>query len=286
MPLQAVMPNRFQGRLSNWVGTRLTMGTGLTSGGANAYGSYATCITAAAYETFLMEIIVTASNTASAARLGAVTIGVDQAGGTSYTDVIPNLCATSAVSVQSFLGIGYRFLFPLYVPAGASVGAKYTAGTATQSATVGVTTWGQPTAPEQLRCGTYVDSLGFTLATSLGTTVTPGTASQGTWTSLGALPRAAWWFQGGYQFNDSSVTAANEVRVDFGVGASITDLAIVVESDSYSYLTANEQYSVLRYQPNPPVLPSPAGQNVYCRAWAGGGTPESGGNAIAYALGG
>lgn len=280
------MPNRFQGRISNWVGTRLTMGTAMTSGAANTYGSYANAIAATAYETFLMEIIVTATSTAAGSRLGAVTIGVDQAGGTSYTDVIPNLVATSAVSVQAFLGIGYRYLFPLYVPAGASVGAKYTAGTLTQGGSVGITMWGQPTAAEQLRCGTYVDSVGFTQATTLGVSVPPGIATIGTWTSLGALPRDAWWFQYGYAFNDGNVTAGNSVRTDLAVGSSITALAMLAESDSYSYLTANEQYSVLRWGPQNPVLPSPAGQNMYCRSWCSSAAAETGGYAVGYAMGG
>lgn len=280
------MPNRFQDRISNWAGTRVSVGPTVTSGAANTYGTYTNLLTATAYETFLMEIIISSAFTAGNARNGAVTIGVDQAGGTSYVDTIQHLLCGAATTQQTSIGLGYAYTFPLYVPAGASVAAKYTSTLATQTAVVGLTCWGKPSSPEQVRCGTYVDSIGFNAATTLGVTVTPSLNNTiPTYVSLGALPRAAWWYQAGYMWNDATMTANLQTRVDAGVGSSAANAALVYDDCIYSVLTANEQVSMLR--PGTPYpLPSPAGQNIYCRAWCASATADSGGCAVGYALGG
>ena len=39
------------------------------------------------------------------------------------------------------------------------------------------------------------------------TAVTPGNAADGTWTSLGTTSRDLWWWQVGYQIDNTVVTA-------------------------------------------------------------------------------
>lgn len=195
-------------------------GTSLTPGN-NTYGSYAQVLAGASLTSDAFGILVNfnSNSVSTAARDTIVTIGLDAAGGTSFTDFISDLLCSGASAYVSGVGTGVWYYFPVFVKSGTSIGAK----ASVNNATVGtlrcaVTLFCKPSRPEMIRYGSYVTTFGSTAASSCGTSVTPGTASEGSWTQIGsALTKPHWFWQVGMGINDS--TTSNAVtHLDVGLG--------------------------------------------------------------------
>lgn len=199
--------DEFQWSVSNVDGTRpaANLGTSVTPGN-NTKGSWVQLLTAIAYEAIDVEVRINSGSTSAAARDILVDIGYDPAGGTSYSVLIPDLLGSCAASLTDLGECAYHF--PLKIPVGSTVAAR----AAVNNATVGtvrviINVKGRPAHPAMHKVGTYVVAVGITSASSSGTAVTPGTTSDGTWTSLGSPSKAAWYWQMGFGVNDSTMTA-------------------------------------------------------------------------------
>ena len=195
-----------------------TWGTSVTPGN-NAYGSYAQVLTATSDETYLCRIMISAIGVSGAAKDCLVTIGIDPAGGTSYTDFIVDLSASNAPNLVSLGLLPHIYEFPVIIPSGATVAAKASVNNATVgTARVALTLFGRPSRPELVKAGTFVTTFGSTPASSSGTAITPGTASEGAWTQIGsALTVPLWHWEWGIAVN--SATMANNLHlVDIGLG--------------------------------------------------------------------
>lgn len=183
-------------------------GTSITpSGTANLYTGYTQLIAGAAVvnDVWFIEINVNSAAVSAAARDMIVTIGLDPAGGSSYTDTINHLLVTGASPYTVGTG-GVWYAFPLFIPAGTSIGIKVSQNnTNTTAIRAFVRLHGQPTHPEITPLGYYVETLGADPASSRGTTFTLGTTSDGTYASVGTLTKSAWWFQIGYGVNDATI---------------------------------------------------------------------------------
>lgn len=239
--------NDYKWKLSSQQGVRPAAAYGHTiTPGNNVMGTYVQLISGASLTDDVYFVVVNInSNAVSAAiRDALVDIGVDPAGGTSYTVKIPYLMGSSAAPYNVSHG-GQWYGFPLRIQAGSSIAARAQVNNATVG-TMRVLVWvyGQPRRPETTRTGTFVRSFGEVTATSRGTLVTPGTTAEGAWTQLGvATTEPMWWWQLGYGTADTTMTAAVQ-HADLGAGSAAAKKVIM--EDQQIIITAAEQIS------NPP----------------------------------
>lgn len=202
---------QFEWRLSSRAGVRpsANFGTSVTPGN-NTKGSWAQLLAGAAvlYDVWEIWINIHGGQVSAAARDIIVDIGIDTAGGTSYTVHIPDLIGSAAAFFSTGInavGGGHTYYFPLYIPAGSSIAAR----ASVNSATVGtvrawVRLYGKPRFPELAPRGDKVVAYGITAASSRGTIVTPGTTSEGSYVSLGTTSLDHWWWQLGMGVNDAT----------------------------------------------------------------------------------
>lgn len=263
-----------------------TPGMGVaTTPAQNAYGAYVQLLAAATItdDIWLFEIGVSNIANSGSARDGMITIGIDNAGGTSYTDTIVDLvCGPAGAVGSSAFGTGVSFRFPLRIPAGSSVGVKGSVNSATLTAfSVAIAAWGKPTAPETVRVASWVDTYGASLATSAGTAITEGTASEGADVLIGTLARPCWALE--YGIGCSNGTMVNALmKTDILLGSSSA-----AAQGNFSMFNALSAKSTIESITKPPGLVSVDGQsglNFYGRIQS---TNNNTGHSLAvYAIGG
>lgn len=267
--------------LSNVSATRpaAAWGATVTPGTAGTKGTWASVFTGAQVSTEIFGVLVLISNGSSSAttRNHLVDVGIDPAGGTAYSVVIPDLLGGHAAPIT--IG-GIYYYFPLYIPAGASVAVRAT-GTVATTFNVALTLFGKPRRPDSVMVGQKVVAFGATLATATGTTVTAGTTAEGAWTQLGsATTMPLWWWQAGMTCVDTTMSA-NAHSIDIATGDA-TNKDIVLQ-DVLSIFTAAEQITTL-----PAVYPgfdrTSTGSLVYGRVQCSG-TADSALSMMAYGLG-
>lgn len=282
--LAGAKPNRFNGVITNLSAqpSNTAWGTSITPGN-NSFPAYTEILSDTAYDTYYLEIFLSSFRSSGAARNALVTIGIDHSGGTTYTDQeILYLLASSAASAV-YGGITYRF--PLFIPAGSALAATASVNNATVgTGYVGVRLYGLPTAPEMIRYGTYIESWGETVASSAGTSVTPGTTSEGAWVDLsgGNTTRPYWWWQCGWGSNDASLV--NNIYVlDVGFGDGTTKDLVIRDQMEGNSGTVEEHWR----RPEPDhayVYDAPSGKTVYGRMQCN--ASDAAISMMAYGLGG
>jgi hypothetical protein len=152
-------------------------------------------------------------------------VGIDPAAGTSYTTIIADLMVSCAGDQNP----GISYYFPLHIPAGASIAVRAAVNNATAGTMrVFAVLQGEPRNPDVSRKGHVVESIGITGASSSGTAVTSGTASEGSWTSLGTVTRQAWWWQAGFGVSDSTMVTQT-YGMDLSAGSAGGDTMLIEE---------------------------------------------------------
>jgi hypothetical protein len=265
------------------------LGTSLTSGAAHTLGSTTQVLAALAEDAYGILIVVNGATTTGTARNGLINIRVDPAGGTAWTDLIPNLqTAYAGFLSHATAGLtGYaHYYFPVFIKAGSTVGANYQATQATQTAGVWVTVYGKPSRPGLLRCGSYVEAFGADTANSRGTSVTAGTGSAeaASWTQLGSnTTRPFWWWQLGVSPTDATINVTNAMW-DLAAG-DVTNKDMILENQLHLCHTTETGMGFLNAVNAYREVPS--GVGLYSRVSTNGvagdyATPT----AIAYGVGG
>lgn len=278
-------PDEFAFQASNVSSTRpvSTLGAALTPGN-NAMGTYVQCLTALAQDVYGILIQIHGGNTSAAARDMLVNIGVDPAGGSSYSTLIQELVCTGSVSLN--VGSPISYYFPIWIKAGSTVAAQASVNNATVGTVRVITTvFGQPRNARTLRVGSYCRTFGTTLASSGSTAITSGTTSDGAWTQLGsniATGDALWWWQMGMGYNNAVINGPLIYSADLSIGDG-TNQRIVIADQLYLG-TTSEQIFALGTK-NGCEYRSVPGQGVYGRLQCSG-TPDSGIGLAAYAVGG
>jgi hypothetical protein len=200
--------NAFKGIITNMTGRpAVTWGTQLTPA-QNSYPAYVEILADTAYDCYGIEIFIHSGAYTAEARDILITIGIDHAGGTTYTDCEINHLIATNCGTPLFGGV--RYYFPLFIPAGSAIAAKASVNNATvRTVYVAVKLYGRPTHPELVRAGSYVDTFGAVTAASDGTTITAGGVSEGNWTEVtaGDTTKPYWFWQVGWGANDSSLGA-------------------------------------------------------------------------------
>lgn len=240
-----------------------TIGNSVVPGASSAEGSWTQVASSAniANDVYGIYIQVHTGATSAAAKLHVLDIGVDPAGGTSYSAIISDLvCGNSPSLTQA----GNReFYFPFFIKAGSSVAVRVSGSAATAGTIrVAVRFYGQRSNPTAFPVGTISESLG--VSGTSGTSITPGNASDGSWTSIGATTNALWWWQLGYQVNNTAMTA-EYVYLDLAWGDATNKHTIFrimhggTTSETCGLAAQTQLLWAAAYQP------VPAGTNIYVR---------------------
>ena len=264
-----LMPDRlsaFNFTYDNWgANPSATIGTSVVPGASNAQGSWTQIASSSniAQECFWLYMQIHNGAISTAARPQLMDIGIDPAGGTSYTAFVSDMqIGMSPAITQS----GAReHIFPIRIPAGSSVAVRVRGANATAGAVrIAARFYGAPTNPLAVPVVAFSETLGANTGTSTGTTFTPGNATDGSWVDLGATAKAMWWWQLGYCVNNSTITAEyTYIDVAWGDGSNKHSMFRVMHggttSETCGLSCQTQMLSCAAYNP------VPAGANIYIR---------------------
>ncbi len=200
-----------------------TPGTAVTAGASNVDGATVSLIAAITHD---IEYLVISSSTffTSAANTSTLLdIMIDRAGGTTWetNPVIPDLLSGMLSPYTNKAGCPLMYHFPIWLPSGCSLGARArTAKATTQVGYVAVMAYGGNSNPGSWWCGTNVEAIGITAASSRGTLHTPGvSAAFSAWANLGSpTTQHAKALQFAGQGSGSTSMVASSYMFEFGVG--------------------------------------------------------------------
>lgn len=238
--------------------------------GQNTKGSYSSSLMTVSNDSYLIEIITVLNATGAQARDTIMDVGIDYAGGTSYTVFIADLLESCSEMVA------YRF--PVFIPAGATLACRASVNNATVgTVTAYIRLWQKPTRPENIRYGYVVDSFGVTAATSSGTAVTPGNGSEGAWVSLGSLSHDYFFWEAGLGVNDSTM---NQRRAYLDVAYGDATNKVLLVSDLIAETFSTEM--IMKSAAGIGAI-APSGTTLYVRAMLSG-TLDSSYSMMAYGV--
>lgn len=261
-----------------------TPGTSVTPGASNVEGTYTQIASSAdiAQDVVAFMITIKSGATAANAKNHIFDIGVDPAGGTSYTTAISNVvCGASGTGIAM---PGHFFLFPLAIKAGSSVAIRIQGSNAT-AGTVRVTAefYGQSSVPEFFPNGQFSETIG-TITNSNGVSFTPGNAANGTWVSLGTTTNAMWWWQLAYQIDNGTITAEyTYIDLAWGDGTNKHIIKRIMHGGNTSEQIGD--FFAADLNPFNSFCPVPAGATLYVRGRCLN-APDTGYNAVAIGIGG
>lgn len=241
-----------------------------SSASANTYGSYVSLLAGSSilYDCCWVTICINGIGISGGARDAICTIGVDQTGGTSYVDWIPHLlCGQASSHLQILNGCWYSF--PLFVKAGSRIGAKLSCNV-TGAPTGNVAIWldGQPRNPLAFDVGyNGVEAIGVNIGTSSGTPITPGTTSQGAWTSIGSSVGVCKYWNVGVGISDGSLNDF-VYGIDGAIGNASFKHLIIKQATAFS--SASPDTMSFRQSEQRMEWIAAAGSALFGRAWCAG----------------
>ena len=266
-------PNYFQFLTGSDISTRPSeisaWGVSVTPGN-NTYGSWAQLLAAGSVTShcYMIDIIFNTNYTAGQIKDTLANIGIDPAGGTSYTTLIPNLlCGSNYYYGMESNGrlTGTQYSFPVFIPSGSSIACQASVNNATVGTVrCSIKIYGMPSNPQALKFGTAVESIGITSASSRGTAVTPGTTSDGTWTSLGTLTSRCCYAQIGFYLGNNN-TNNRTLFADLSYGDSTNN--VIIMRDVLVTTNFDEHCTLVNY---PAWCSVPAGATIYGRLQCNG----------------
>jgi len=278
-------PSHFGFLYNNWGTNPATTYGGLVTAGASANTESATPLVLAtganlSADIYALEIhFHTVSGTGDRSML--FDIGVDPAGGTSYTYVISNVVCGNTGGLATAAN-GYRFYFPIFIKAGSQVSIRTQCSQASITARCAAIFYGRPSAPENLPIGSFSETIG-TITNSQGNAFTPGNAADGAWTSLGTTVKEMWWWQLGYQVSNATITAEyTYIELAFGDGSNKHTILRAMHGGTTAELCGD----LFASNKSPACYcPVPAGATIYIRGRCNN-APDTGYNAVAIGIGG
>jgi hypothetical protein len=254
-----------------------TPGVSVTPG-SGVKGSYVQLASGAnlTSDVYGIRLWVVAGNTSTGIRDILLDIGLDPAGGTTYSQVggINNIFAPQDSNAVEG---GRVFEFPLFIKAGTSVGV---CAQSNSTSTVRVAAWffGRPVHPENLAIGTYSETIG--VSGNGGTPFTCGnTSAWGSWTSLGTTTRPCWYWVLAWGHNVGTTTA-QMYFAELGYGDGTNMVTIIPCAPMHNPGTAEKSGSPLLRG----IWEVPAGGTLYVRGSASGTAETT--EAVAVGIGG
>jgi hypothetical protein len=285
MPLKHAGFSAFQWGYNNLGAPSATPGTLITAGGSNAEGSWTQIASGAniANDVYGIGLWLTALSGTGDRQL-LLDIGVDPAGGTSYTAVVSNMVVGNFPTAVTAINSGTRFLFPLFIKAGSSVAVRAQGNNVTgPTFRVVANFFGHPTRPESALVGTFAETIG-TITNSQGVGFTPGNNAWGSYQLLGATVAPLWWWQGCYSINNGTITA-EYTYIEFSYGDASNKIPIMTLL--HAGTTAEVVCDMINANQNifNCYEPVPAGTNIYVRGFCQN-APDTGYNAVMIGIGG
>lgn len=253
--------------------------------GNNTYGTFTQILSGAAVTDDAYGIYINVNNlgVSGVAKDAIAQIGVDPAGGTSYTVLIPDLLVSCAGAIGGISGGGITYFFPLFIKSGTSIAVS----ASTNNASVGTFTayvrlLRQPAGYPTPRVGSFVRSFGINTGTSSGTVIVPNSAGgKSAFVQLGAaLAEPLWGWCLGVGCNNA-VMNNNASAWDLAIGSSTTVNRVVI-ADQLVFPTTAE---IMYFQSFTTPGFGAAGDLVFSRA-GGQGASVAGMSAAAYGIGG
>lgn len=217
------------------------LGTAVTTGASNALGTSVSLIAALTHDVEYIVIMAGGFQDTGDNTSALLNILVDPAGGESWgsSPLIPDLLVgktTESTTTSAFPCVTYHF--PLFVPAGTSLGAN--AQNASALNVVGqvvIFAYGANANPGSWWAGQRVTAIGVDQGSSQGTSHTPGDASFSSWANFGSTLSAqcgAIQFAAGGRISsgtDGSVSFFYEFGVDSTrLGGTIVRATTTAES--------------------------------------------------------
>jgi len=286
MPLLSALPSRYSFTYDNFGSNpSATPGTSVIPGATNAEGSWTQIASGANIASDVGAIYLRVANgaTSTVQKDHLLDLGMDETGGTSYTAIISDIVCGSSADITA-PGSGYHFLFPIRIPAGASVAVRIqglagTAGTVFVSAKF----YGKASSPEIIRAGAYSETVGA-ITNSQGVSFTPGNAADGTWTLLAATVKDLWWWNIAYQVSNTVITAERTfIDIAHGDGTNKHQIMRIMHSGGTAETCGNSiPGNINPFAAYCPVL---AGTNIYIRGRCEN-APDTGYNGVAVGIGG
>lgn len=254
--------------------------------GNNTYGSFASIISGASVtdDVYGFWLCIDGSAVSGAARNCLVKIGLDPAGGTSFSQLLisdlSGSCAGFNSQFNSAVG-GIWYWFPLFIKAGTSIGSAASVNNATVGACQAyVRLHCKPSRPDLLRVGTFVRTFGSTPASSSGTAITPGTGAKSSYVQLGsATADNLWWWNLGVFCNNNAMND-NMSFWDLAIGDASNKRNVI--PDQWVIPSSSETLAFRSYGGYAQSAP---GDLVYARAGGISASP-TGMSVAAYAVGG
>lgn len=261
-----------------------TIGTSVVPGASNAEGAWTQIASSAniAQDCYWVYLQVHSGATSAAAKNQLLDIGIDPAGGTSYTAFLGNLQIGASPSLT--VAGNREHLFPIFIKAGSSVavriqGSNATAGTVRVAARF----YGQPTNPLATPVGAFAQTFG-TITNSNGQSFTPGNAADGSWVDLGAVTMPLWWWQMGYAIDNGTITAEyTYIEIAWGDATNKHTMFKVMHGgttgETCGLAAQTQLLACAAYNP------VPAGANIYLRGRCNN-APDAGYHATIVGIGG
>lgn len=258
-------------------------GTSITPGN-NAYPAYVQILAGASVTNDAHGILINinSNSTSTAARDAIVTLGMDPAGGSSYSDFISHLLCSDAgaySTAQAGAG-GVWYYFPVRIPSGASLAAKASVNNATVGTLRVAITLYRASRPDAVYVGSFVETFGAVAGSSCGTSVTPGTTSEGAWVSVGTVTTPIRYWEVGMGVNDDTTTV-NTHHCDVGIGDSSNKKIAI--ADAPVFINAAES---LGKAVAGAYRSAATGDGVYVRNQVGPAASDASISMIAYGVGG
>lgn len=243
-------------------------GTNFTTGVSNGDDATVTILSALAKDLCYVVVGFAGTSASTEDQNTLADIVIDRAGGTSWSSLIDDLvtgfCPTPTAGA---IGMTSWYHFPLWIPAGASLGVRArhpSANTNTNSRCV-IYGYGQPKRPDMWWCGQGVESVGINAASSKGTNHTPGNSSAfSAYATIGTTARRFGAMQFGVNGSDSGMLARG-YNWQLGIGG------VQIPGTPTFYHSNNTTEQMQRVGFNHPLFVDiPAGTTIQCRATASG----------------
>jgi hypothetical protein len=136
--------------------------------------------------------------------------------------IIDSLLIGWSAQVASFL-VPVNYEFPIRIPRGTRISAAFRALIASDTCRVYIELMHLPNLPW---AGAGVETLGEVTASSRGTQVTPGTASEGSWTTIATSGRRYGYIHPMARGNTDTTVTGRVMALDIGTGsAALPDLS-------------------------------------------------------------
>lgn len=275
----------FQWTYDNWGANPSTsLGTSVTPGASSSEGSWTQIASNSniAEDVYAVLLQIHSGSVSAQQRDQLFDIGVDPAGGTSYSPIISNInCGSSPSLTQA----GSReFAFPFFIKAGSSVAVRCQTSHATAGTVfVAARFFGKPTAPHLFPRGTFSETIG-SITGSAGVSFTPGNAADGSWVDLGATTRDMWWWQICYGISSGGISAEyTYIELAYGDASNKHTIMKVMHGGTSAETCGLAGNSLL--SPWYAFRPVPAGSHIYVRGRCNN-APDSGYHANAIGIGG